>query len=160
MDWSNVIKVFRKALLAGYASQESGGSNRMVINELPGSKITKYEDKELGLVVVDHWYTTSHSDFSFGTATVSDEKGVIWMLQYRGWYTQPAIPFLKEALAHCDGVSRFSGRGPIYFTKGKLQYFNLITFDDGDRQFSGREEVRSEGHSWGWHEYNAMRTSA
>lgn len=156
-----ILPVFFAAMQNGYA----GSAPKSTIAELHGSKVIRY--KQGDFEVVDCYFVTSISDYSFGTTTIYYQGNAVWMMQYRGQYPKDVIPFLKQALRQTYEKSEFvGGRGPIIYFEGgtidtQLRYSNNVISGDW-RNFLGREEIyRSCGGNQGagmqgWHEYGGL----
>ena len=154
---AQILPVFFAAMQNGYA----GGASKSIISELPGSKVIRY--KQGDFEVVDCYFVTPHSDFSFGTTTIYYQGNAVWMMQYRGRYPKDMISFLKQALRQTYDKSEFvGGRGPAEYAEGDnsgLVYVNKLMSADW-RNFSGREEIwhnHGQGSTLkGWHEYAGL----
>jgi hypothetical protein len=141
--------VFYEAMRAGYAT----GVKPEDVPGLPGAKMIRFEQG--GWRVDDVWYAPNHSSKSFGSITIFADGEPYWVFQFRGWYEQGVLPFLKLALGSeyknphvntnsADPQFFTACRGPRYF-KAKIDpslcYVNLPdplgTFSD----FTGAETI-------------------
>lgn len=166
MSWTrrDIKNAFFGAMMDGFVNLSADRPKKKTILELLDSKITKYEHVTAAggkLTVVDCWQTTPRSNASFGTTTISDQAGIVWMMQYHGVYDSEVIPFLKEALRQSYSRKNFhGGRGPLHLAKNGMIYTNRVTYAGSDvsyDHFFGREEICDEdGHLFGWHEYHGM----
>lgn len=153
------IKVFFKAMLAGYAGDNSGVKKEKSPDGYTTLTWPPTGDHK-GFVVVDRYCVTPHSDKSTGTTTIFFEGQPVWWMTYGGEYKKSTIPFLKEALKETYRQSKFlGGRGPSRFQKDNLVYVNRRGFD-GTRfaLFEGREEIVEipSLNSVGFHKYFGM----
>lgn len=109
--------------------------------------------------VVDIYWTTKHSQNSFGYLVISYEGQPVWRQEYSGFYEKDAIPFLKEALRMAyDDHLFLGGRGVLEFVKNDLHYRNCPQSHQDFRNFDGIEGVYNEaGNLKGFHQYNGGR---
>jgi hypothetical protein len=142
------MRVFFKAILAGYAGDGSGVKKE---KSPDGYKTLIYEEGKFR--VADRYCVTPHSDKSAGTTTIFFEGQPIWWMSYGGEYHKSEIPLLKEALSKAYHEQTFcGGRGPETF--GDL-YFNR--FRGNFESFSGTEVINSpRGNVLGYHHYLGM----
>ena len=129
-------EVFFKAHLAGYAGD---GEGSVKTKSADGKVSIEFVDGDYR--VLDEYYTTPHSDYSFGTTIIFYKDAPVWMMYYGGCYKKEIIPFLKEALGKAyETNSFFGGRGIKTYVVGALHYqnFPMGTWDD----FKGSEEIR------------------
>lgn len=165
-----ILPVFFAAMQNGYA----GGATKSTISELPSSKVIRYKHDDFE--VVDCYFTTPHSYYSFGTTTIYYRGNAVWMMQYRGQYPKDIISFLKRALRQTYEKSEFvGGRGPKGYVEGKkgdersfydesgsggLWYQNSVPSNCDWRRFSGNEQVYHVDYRGtnlkGWHEYDGL----
>lgn len=145
-------EVFFKAHLAGYA----GDGKDSVKTKSADGKVT-IEFIEGDYRVLDEYYTTPHSDHSFGTTIIFYKGAPVWMMHYRGYYRKKVIPFLKEALGKAYAANAFfGGRGIRTYVVERLHYQNFPMGSWSD--FKGMEEIRiyETREQLGYHDYGGM----
>ncbi len=149
IPFDQILPVFFAAMKAGYA----GGATKTEINGLPGSNMIRFEQDDF--VVVDVYFTTALSDFSFGHTMISYKGELVWMMQYHGVYPKGAVPLLKKALLETYGPEKFvGGRGPAVFPgEDGYEYHNEVKSDDW-MDFRGCEDITVGGGTIGWHDYH------
>lgn len=154
-----ILPVFFAAMQDGYA----GNAKKSTITELPNSKVITF--KQGRWTVVDCYFVTPLSNFSFGTTIIYYDDVPVWMMHYWGEYPKEVIPFLKQALRANYEFGRFEGgRGPRMYSDPdnfkRLEYFNFPEHNDNPLNFKGREEIKKYGlplnRIVGWHEYSGQ----
>lgn len=150
-----VEEMFFAAMLGGYASGLKPGKILQPVNVLKHGHYHNYVS-DLWMVI-DEWFISDHSDFSWGSTTIFYGGNPIWAMQYFGRYSNEATNHLKAALRHQYQRRKFlGGRGPRQFDYGSFQYANDVgegsTFED----FHGHEAILSTDLSLrgGWHRYH------
>jgi len=137
-------------MLAGYAQP---ASKKKKVPDYPRSRATRYKSSHW--LVVDTWTTNSDSGASFGSICVYRKKRPVWFMQYAGAYPKTVIWFLKDALRDNYEKRVFTG-GRGYFeyavADSPLEYRNIVNASGFDK-FNGREEIRRQGVTLGYHFY-------
>lgn len=155
---SQHLPIFLQAMGAGYAAD----ATKSTISGLPGSKAITRTFNSPGngkrWRVVDCWLSNGERSSGHTTIWLNDEP--VWIMHYGGWYTEDALPFLKECLhrAYVTEKRFYGGRGPVIVRGERFTYVNryLGSFD----QFEGDEGILDlEGKSCGYHWYHGMLLS-
>jgi hypothetical protein len=159
-----IFDIFFKAAMNGYAA----GASKSPIQGIPGGKMIVFEENDFR--VVDVYFTTPGSDWSWGSKQIAFQGEVVWFMQYHGFYPARVIAFLKKALvaSYQDGVFN-GGRGPAKFVGGDgLVYGNNCYSGEATNaqlnqflDFQGREEIRrlSDQRALGFHEFRGGMVS-
>ncbi len=142
MILAEALKVFFKALLAGYAGDGSGVKKEKFPD---GRRIHTWE--EGFFKVVDEWRVFPNSDWSMGNTTIFFKGNAVWGMSYGGCYPEAVIPFLKKALAEAYKDENFNcGRGPIVYA-GDIDGVSLVYLNTNNPAcnnfllFSGEEKI-------------------
>ena len=148
------MKIFFKAMLAGYAGDGSGVKKEKTPDGYRTLTWPPEGDSD-GFVVVDRYCVTPQSAMSAGTTTIFFRGEPIWWMSYGGEYSPLAITTLKMALAEAYKDGDFcGGRGHAHrfpcFEYRNDHYGNFVSFN-------GRETVRDpRGNELGYHRYFGM----
>ena len=155
---ADVQEVFFDAMNGGY----TGGGKETAIQELPGSKLIRFEKGYY--LVTDCWFTTEGSDNSWGFTQIYHKGQPIWVMTYGGFYPSLAIPFLKQALAETYKAREFQGcRGPRRYEGDGLSYTNewhghlIVGRDRPFARFEGKEYIHHDGVLVGTYTYDATQ---
>lgn len=146
-----VMLKFFKAMNDGYASGIK--ANKVTILRILGAKVVIYRNKPF--TVIDLWFVTGFSTFSWGMTVILCEGFPVWVMQYYGHYQKATLPFLKEALRSTYKLLVFrGGRGDETFESDTYTYSNAASGSFSD--FSGYESIREResGQSVGFHRYH------
>ncbi len=150
---TDIETAFFLAMANGYAQSVP----KQRVPGLPGSKTITFVWGDY--TVVDLWFTTPHSNDSFGTTIIYFKGDAVWMMSYDGQYPQEVILFLKYALhiAYVEQQRFNGGRGPAFVvsTDGGRIYINEVQPDSSFRQFAGGERIENvSGRRIGYHNYH------
>lgn len=133
---------FFEAALATYA----GGASKTTIEDLPGSKVYRYERGEY--LYIDTYFTNGEQSGGQTVIFVDNGRTPAWIMSYQGWCKgddKEVLDFLKRVLAEAYQSKVFyGGRGnPLHGSSGGgLSYGNAVfgTFD----YFYGEEKIDKE----------------
>lgn len=151
MDIKQIESFFFKAMVEGWAI----GSKKIKIADMPGYKAIPFRNGDFYLL--DCYCVTNNSPKSAGTTTIWFQDVPVWLMNYRGFYEESVIAFLKRALHKTYEAHQFiGGRGPILYEEDDLVYMNHPDHNDF-ADFDGDEEVfDADGTSFGYHKYWGM----
>ncbi|MFZ1987966.1 MAG: DUF5680 domain-containing protein [Minisyncoccia bacterium] len=151
-DFEKAVQMaWSKAMMTGYATSSLSTN----VSGFPGSK--RITVKVGMFLVTDTWHVTPMSTVSGGTTLISFEEIPVWMMHYFGFYSESAIPLLKQALYKNYKNRIFhGGRGPRYFgVDGSYWYENLVGKGSSFKKFSGEEQIHDKGpRCIGYHRYH------
>ena len=138
---------FEEFFLEASAKTYAGGlKEKTTIQELPGSKVLKYQRGDL--LYVDTYFT--NGEYSGGNTLICRDEKPVWLMSYQGWCqgdNKTVLDFLKQALSAAYATSQFiGGRGPKEFWEKKGAEEGLVYKNDPDLSsdfcyFGGREHI-------------------
>jgi len=104
----------------------AGDLSKTTIEELPKSKVLRYEKGDL--LYLDVYFT--NDEHSGGQTVIYRDNTPVWLMQYQGLCKNDSpevLSFLKEALreTYCKGIW-YNGRGPREHAKYPYVYDNLV----------------------------------
>jgi len=151
-DLVEIEDVFFEAMASGWVSKPE----EITVPKLPGSKAIPFE---LGDFKVLYCYmVTPYSDMSTGSTIIWHRGIPVWVMYYGGWYTEVAMPFLKQCLASAYAEERrfYGGRGPEFVRGERFTYVNRINRNNFN-DFVGEERIYDlDEQCLGFHWYRGM----
>jgi hypothetical protein len=152
-DKKQILPVFFAAMQDGYANNSN--ARKSTIAKFHGLKMILFNSGDFK--VQDSYLVVPGSSRSSGQTVILYKDEPVWSMSYQGGYNKDAIPFLKQALRETYGRSQFiGGRGPHIFAEDAMAYLNVLEYPNDWRHFRGHEEVRRNGQTLGWHEYQGL----
>lgn len=153
VDIKKVEEFFFKAMIEGWAG------NGKKVNIFPGFKSFVISDGK-GFQLCDNYCVNKESKKSVGTTLILVDNVPVWTMNYRGFYEDWAIDFLKHALLKAYETGNFvGGRGPEnYHPGGELFYINNVV-ENNFSGFYGYETIIGYGDNdkvGGYHRYAGM----
>lgn len=121
VDFAEIREFFFEGMSRGWVAD---GPENDVFG-LPGYREHIHCSDDGRLRLIDMFCVRPGSNKSAGSTTIWLEDKVVWVMQYGGWHSEEAIPFLKEVLrrAYRDKLFR-SGRGPETYVGSSFYYSN------------------------------------
>jgi hypothetical protein len=134
---SGLQVAFFKAMTAGWVSGNTGETS---LAELPGMKTIPFEHGDYR--VLDMYTVSPESGRSSGSTTIWHKNVPIWVMYYGGYYSEIAMPFLKECLhrAYVEERRFYGGRGPHFVRGDRFTYINNVA-SDAWADFRGEESI-------------------
>jgi len=149
MNVKEAEQLFFRAMLAGYATDALA----QPIPGMPGYKLHSHTEGPYTLT--DCYWTTKHSNQSYGETVITYDGQPIWHMRYGGAYPKFVIPFLKQVLESTYRLGHFcGGRGEYDECQVdqdddsiiKIWYENTCDMSSSFTSFGGGESICTFEH--------------